>query len=500
MLRSVRPVWVLSLALLLFVYLRWLGPAVAPYAGGSDPSGYMWSARLFRQGTLSVPINVPKGFPLDAVGLDALTPLGGRVRPQTLTLVAVYPTGLPLHFAAASLILEDEQAVKAVLLFVVAGVLWLLYLLGRDAGLPRLWAAAGCLLLALSPLFLFLAVQPYSDVLATFWVEAAVICAWRVRRRAAFAVLAGASLGMAALVRPTNLLFLLPVLAAMPVSAGTYARLIGGGLPFAVFVAVYQTWAYGHPLRTGYGDVSWLFGWANVLPSLKYYLVWLPQLASWLVVLVPAAAWGWRGPLARWRLVAGAWLVANLGTYAGYSVTWQTWWFLRFVLPAFPILIVSGLSGLRELTQAVVRPARVPGVRHLAGAAAAVIVGLCAIALVRTPLFDAHRAMKGSERVYRDALRTMEIGGLSSRPVLMMQLSGAANYYRPALRFLRYDFMSPAAWQAIRRWQAVEHVAIGAAVFDFELDALFRDDTSVFPCLWQVRGRFRNMTFWECPP
>ena len=313
-LRTTPFLWPVVLVLLLVAYLRWLSPSVSPYAGGSDSSGYLWSARLFRQGTLSVPIDVPQKFPVETVGAQAFIPLGGTVRPGTMTLVPTYPTGLPLHLAAAHLLLDDENGVKGVLLLAAAGALVLLYLLGRDAGLPRLWAAGGSAILACSPLFLLIAVQPFSDVLATLWAEAAVLSAWRARRRPALAWLAGASLGIATLVRPTNLILILPVLAALAPGLGSYTRLIGGGLPFAAFVLAYQAWAYGNPFRSGYGDVRLAFTWSAVPQSLRHYLMWCPQLASWIVVFLPAAAWAWRGPLARWRLVAAAWAIATLGT------------------------------------------------------------------------------------------------------------------------------------------------------------------------------------------
>ena len=167
--RSAGWLWATALVLLLIIYLRWLAPAVSPYAGGSDTSGYLWSARLFSQGTLSVPIAVPESFPVDRVDRQVFMPLGGRIRQSPMSLVPTYPTGLPLHVAAAELFLPDEVAVKTVLLLTAIGTLGLLFLLAREAGLPRLWAAAASLTLALSPLFLFIAVQPFSDVLATLW-------------------------------------------------------------------------------------------------------------------------------------------------------------------------------------------------------------------------------------------------------------------------------------------------------------------------------------------
>jgi hypothetical protein len=234
--------------------------------------------------------------------------------------------------------------------------------------------------------------------------------------------------------------------------------------------------------------------------SLRHYLAWCPQLASWLVVFLPAAAWAWRGALARWRLVAAAWILATLGTYAFYVLTSEAWWYMRFVLPGFPILIVGGLAGLRAIAQGLARRIPNPRAERALGAAVFAVVLLSAGALFRSPLFDAHRSLKAQERVYRDALSMIAIGGEPRQPVLMSQMSGAANYYRPDLRFLRFDVLTPQAWEAIRRWQRQQRQPIGAALFEFERDRVVGGAVPALPCTWQPRGHYLNVTFWECPP
>jgi hypothetical protein len=499
-LRSTRLLWSSALVLLLIAYLRWLSPAVSPYAGGSDSSGYLWSARLFRQGRLSMPIRLPERFPIDATGAPVFAPLGGTIRRGTMDLVPTYPTGLPLHIAVANLFLDEERAVKGVLLFAAAGAIWLLYLLGRDAGLPRLWAAGGGALLALSPLFLYAAVQPFSDVMATFWAEAAVLSAWRSRQRPALVWLAGVSLGIATLVRPMSLVLILPVLAAMTLSAGFCVRLATGGLPFAVFVLAYQAWAYGSPLRSGYDRVWSAFGWHAVLQSLSHYVTWCPRLASWLVVLVPAAAWTWQGRYSRWRLVGAAWIVATFGTYAFYALTSETWWYMRYVLPGFPVLIIAGLAGLRAVALAAASWIGRPWAGRTIGLAAFAVLLLSAGLLARDPLSAAYRATKAGERVYPDTIRIISADKGSSEVVLMSQLSGAANYYAPGMPFLRYDALKSESWLAVRRWQRDEQAVIKAALFGFETDRMFGMTGPLLPCNWHPRGHYRNVTFWECPP
>jgi len=473
----------------------------------------LWSARLFRHAALSVPIDLPRGFPVDVVGLDAFAPLGARVRPAAQDLVPTYPAGLPLHIAAANLFLSEESAVKTVMIVTVAVTLFLLYGLARDAGLERWWALGGCAFLACSPLFLFMAVQPMSDVPATMWAEATMLCAWRTRQRRLFATLTGVCLGVATLVRPTNLLLALPVVAAMPLTLPTVAGLIAGGIPFVAFLTAYQSFAYGSPFSSGYGDLSSTFSSVNFGASIRHYVSWLPHLASWLIVLAPAAAWGWRGALARWRLIAATWMAVLFGVYALYSVTSETWWSLRFLLPAFPPLIIASLVGLRQIVLSADRvvaigacpePRRRTCPEQGRTAARAVVsagvVVVCLVALVRGPQFNAYSDVSDSERVYRDALEVMALERPSYTTALMLQMSGAANYYAPHVRAIRYDWLTPDGWGAIRTWQSREHVAIGAALFGAETDEFFRRDRTPLTCNWQSRGHYRHVTFWECPP
>jgi hypothetical protein len=90
--------------------------------------------------------------------------------------------------------------------------------------------------------------------------------------------------------------------------------------------------------------------------------------------------------------------------------------------------------------------------------------------------------------------------GLSRDPVLMVQLTGAANYYDRGLRFLRFDHVSPDGWQALREWQRRSSATIRAALAPFEHDQFFPVAGPRFPCDWQFRGTYRRVTFWACAP
>ena len=103
---------------------------------------------------------------------------------------------------------------------------------------------------------------------------------------------------------------------------------------------------YGGPLKSGYGDLSFLFRVEHVWPNLQRYPVWLIQTETPIVLLAVAAPWLAHDSLSRRRVL---WLLgfifAVFACYIPYEV-FDAWWFLRFVLPAYPALLVLTSSAL----------------------------------------------------------------------------------------------------------------------------------------------------------
>src|SRR5206468_9267783 len=133
-------------------------------------------------GRVAVPVLGLDGLGLpDRLGL-ALTPLAYLPGPRPRTMVPVYPPGLPLHMALAGLVLGWAQGPFVVGPLAAAGCLVLMFLLGRQLGLSSLASSVGAATLAACPVFVFEAVQPMSDVVATFWALAALVAALRARR------------------------------------------------------------------------------------------------------------------------------------------------------------------------------------------------------------------------------------------------------------------------------------------------------------------------------
>jgi 4-amino-4-deoxy-L-arabinose transferase-like glycosyltransferase len=250
-----------------------------------------------------------------------------------------------------------------------AAAVWLTFVLGRRlAGVHA--GAIAAVLLAASPPFLYQIVQPMSDVpAAAAWVGALVAVVHpRFRLSFAAAMLGGVAVGVALVVRPNLAPLVVPtalvVLTTRPIDARAILRTwiaFGVGLlPSVVTVALLQNAMYGGPLKSGYGDLSFLFQLAHVWPNLQRYPVWLLQTETAMVLLAVAAPWLSPDPQARRRaLWLLAFVVAVFACYIPYEV-FDAWWYLRFVLPAYPALLIltaSALVWLFERRRAWVRAA-----------------------------------------------------------------------------------------------------------------------------------------------
>jgi hypothetical protein len=320
-----------------------------PVAGPNDSGGYLNSAKALVEGHLTA---APRTLAGPAGGETDITPYlpttfrahpSGRMAPE-------YPVGFPLEIWAVAQFMPLQRAVPAVLLLqLVLGIVFTRLLAGAF-GLPRGWAWLAGGLIGLSPVYLFQALQPQSDGPALVWVTAAVYWAWSSRTKPWHAVLAGFATALAVLIRPANVLCLLPVLFCL---AGKWRRTFWwalAGLPGAVFLAWYNRELFGHWLATGYGDPSASFGLRFIPPTLGSYARWLPEFFTPVIVLGLAAPFLRSIPAAA-RLVLAGWVAVFLAFYALWWCTWDTWFNMRFVLPAAPAMVVLALLVLRALCE-----------------------------------------------------------------------------------------------------------------------------------------------------
>jgi len=419
-------------------------------ASGSDPYGYVSEANLLLEGRLRVPQDLA-GAPWPEP-LWTLSPLGYRPATVPGAIVPTYPPGLPLLFAGAR-----AAAGPCAPFYVVplAGALlvWLTYRLGVRL-LPSPLAPAPALLVAASPPFLFQLMWPMSDVpVAALWLAAALLAVGSGRQGGPYVkepqarpLAAGLVASLAILVRPNLAPLAAVFLLAMAVKAGDGTKGAGGrgprwfvaGLvPGLVLLAALNAHLYGAWWRLGYSSTGEFYSIDNIIPNLRHYGGWMIDANTpvILLALAPLLAWapflpshaGWRVVLT--GLVAGVWL-----SYLPYF-QFEDWWYLRFLLPAWPALALLTVAALHGVLT------RLLGGGRAEAASLAIVLVLAAVTVGRAKDLGAFD-LRAAEQRYVDVGQHIALRTPPGSVVLSMQHSGSARYYGERTT-VRYDLLQP---------------------------------------------------------
>ena len=353
-------------------------------AGGSDSYCYVHQAerwaeviRGLAQGHVTG-LQVPEPLALDAPWADAgraFAPAGHVPSPTVAgAIVPICPAGLSIAMAPL-VALGGPRAAFFVLPLFAAMLVAATSVVGARFG-----ARVGVLssvLVAVSPIVLYQAIQPMSDVpAAALWMVVVAAVTGTSRR----STLVGGLATSAAIVMRPNLLPLgLAIgvfLLARPERtwrerlrmATTYAICCAPG---CVIVAITQHAFYGSPFASGYGSLPALFAVSHVAPNLGRYLEWLWSTHTAAVALALLAPWLLPGWLTALCLTM---CLVNLALYVPY-VVFNDWSYLRFLLPTIPLVLILVVAVL----DAILRRLRVP----LVGWVTATIVVALSVMFVR---------------------------------------------------------------------------------------------------------------------
>src|SRR2546428_6814928 len=208
------------------------------------------------------------------------------------------------------------------------------------------------------------------------------------------------------------------------------ASFCAGLIPGMVVLALLNWHMYGSPFASGYGSAADLFQLTNAAPNLERYVRWLwqthtPILALALVApfLVPRRAEAW---------LALALAVATIALYLPYRV-FDDWWYIRFLLPAIPFLIVLSVATVARIADASNRKARQDRRAHSPSAISAVALGVMAAVLGPWWVYTARERhafdLRDWERHFVDAGRFARDKLPSNAAVLTVKHSGSVHYY-----------------------------------------------------------------------
>ncbi len=417
-------------------------------AGGSDAFGYVRQADGWLAGDLTLDQEWLRDAPWPHLPRIA-APLGYRPAAGGLSSVPVYPPGLPLLFAGAMWLLGQCGSVAVVAL--MAGLLVATtYRIGRRIGSPQIGAAAAWIV-ATSPVVIHMMASPMSDVPAAALSALAILgCLHASRTRA---LLAGLTMAVVVLIRP-NLTPLVGVLGVWLLVVDRHiptwrARAMRCALFFAAAapgflgIALFNQSVYGSPTASGYGDLDGFFSASYIPANIWNYSTWLLQSHTPLVALGLAA---WAVPAGWLRKSHGLMQASVLGfvgtctlaIYLPYQV-FIDWWYLRFLLPAWPALAI-GTAWLATNTTG-----RTYG-----------RIGLLALILCGSwGLFyaDGHDSFRvgWGELRYVSAAHAVRAITRPGSVILSSQHSGSVTYYG-GRRSLRYDWIEPHRLNDVVQW------------------------------------------------
>jgi hypothetical protein len=429
-------------------------------AAGSDAYGYVSQADLWLRGNLFIDQSFAATVPWP-LARWTFTPLGYVPERDGYRIVPRYPPGVPLMMAAAKSV-AGQCALFAVVPWCGGLLVFSTYAIARRIGRPIVGVAAAAFV-ATSPSMLFMLMQPMSDVPAAAAWSLAIACA--LGDTTASAVGAGVSTAIAILIRP-NTAPLAAVIGAWlafhdPFNSATsrtlrvrlrrpliYAAIASVG---AIAVAMVNARIYGSPLSSGYGDLSDAYVLSYLLPNLQRYPRWLVSVETPLALAGVASLFVpnrrvWPTPSARRSLWLFAPFTAAVWMSYLFYVPYDAWWYLRFLLPSWPLMAL----GTASLAAALFRggsPAR--------RAAALAIVG----AVIASGVAQARRreifSLARVEAKYVQVANVVETITTENDIVITSQYSGSLRYYAGRLT-LQWESLDGAwldravAWLAAR--------------------------------------------------
>lgn len=428
----------------------------------------MNAARLITEGRLKIRV-----APLDTLHLDnswrtVFLPLGFTQIAEPRMLAPSYPLGYPLHLALLGMAGGWNHAPFYVTPLLALLTVIVLYKLALEFALQQEHALSAAVALAVSPAWLFMAFQPMSDVIAACWCALTMLCAMRSSRDLRWTIACGAAFGIAVWVRPTNLLLAPAIGFAFRWNARRLAVAVAASAPFAIALMITNHAMYGKAATTGYGDIGSIMTWGSCAP---HHALWMAITMTPLVF--PAGlliAFNPRVPLWQ-RMTLLTWFVTFFAFYSAYAIC-DAWWYLRFLLPAYPPILIASLLLFRDFIPR--RPVRIALV------AAIVITGM---ALTRHfDLQHVHDGQKTDMHSIHWAQKQLPKNAL----VVTMQMSGSYYYYTHTLT-ARYDYLEPEKFEEMKAYVGNAGLDWYALVYDWEEKDLLKHMPGRWVRLHQMR-------------
>jgi len=453
------------------------------FPGGPDTSGYMNEAKLLSQGRMRAPLPQLESFGFGDEDIYLFLPWGFAWGGHG-TMIPTYPAGLPLHVVVAAWLGGWDRAPFLIAPLAAIGCLFLCYGVGRELGLYPVWALIPPLILAPFPIFIHLAVQPASDVVAMLWALAAIYFGLRARRQPFMAAIAGVAFAIGVWVRPTNILLALALGFALRWRLPLLIRAIVAASPFALALGWYNHQLYGAPWRTGYGTLRDAFSSTPVCGA--FHVKWITTFLTPVVMPGGLLVVGDRG-VDRWdRAMLASWFLVFFLFYSFYKGCANDD-DVRFLLPALPALLIGMALVLRDAAN----------VWRIAGwiVAAVIVIGVVSHGVdLLLHTYDA-LATDDNDSVYPETVHWAERRLPSNALLYGALMNGAYYYYFPQRITIRFDQVAFGDGLEKLQTSAAATLPWYALLSDTECSG--ERLRQIIPGRWSVVGRNRDVTMYR---
>ena len=248
-----------------------LAASIATACGGLDSAGYLGAADLLSRGHLTEFVPIATLLPFDAP-TAAAAPLGWVPAARPFFIAPEFPLGFPSLLVPALLL--NRTAPFYVVPCLAVGTVALAFSFAK-----REWdtetALLAAALVATSPVFFTMAIQPMSDVPAAFWMLLGTLSAWRRPNPGRWSGVSPAGWPCS---RDRHCFSLRSSLRRS--RAGGDGNMLIGGTVVSLFVCALlaaQWHMFGNPLVSGHGGGAQLFTAAaaphNIVAQAKWLMI-----------------------------------------------------------------------------------------------------------------------------------------------------------------------------------------------------------------------------------
>lgn len=459
-------------------------------ASGPDPFAYVSQAALWRAGHLEVPVPLAATAPWPNAPAT-FAPFGYRASADGTSIVPTTGPGLPLAMAAAQAIAGHAAAF---LIVPVAGAVFVFatYLIGACVRSPSTGLLAA-VLATTTPAFVYALMWPMSDVPAAACTAALIwFLIGYTTGSGFFAGLAASACILTrsnlALVAFAGGVWLVADAVTNRTGRGNgWKRLVlflAGLAPGVLFMGWLNARLFGSPFASGYGSASALLSTARIGTNLRHYTTWISETSPIVWVGLVAIVAGILGPRLD-KHARSAFVLFGLTTITvvGLYLLWEPypeWWYLRFLLPAWPVILVAVAEPLDVL--------RTRG--RLAAVSVLAIVIVVSIAGIRVAAARSAFSVGVTERRYASVAQLVANATEPDAVIITWNHAGAVRYYT-GRETIRFDLLDPAWLDRAIDWLRTQGRHPYILIEDWEqsiFDTRFRSGNTLgslpFPPAW----------------